>query len=115
MKAILKFLREAQPNAKVILLTPSTIDVAAWITFCTEQGLPSEFADNRSPESIKQIRDAVLQVAKDENVGVVDVWKLHDDAVNRGELQTSELFWDGLHYSERAYAVSITAQGHFEA
>jgi lysophospholipase L1-like esterase len=114
----LKFLQETQPNAKVILLTPSTVDMAAWTAFGREQGMPSEFSDNRSPEAAKQIRDVVLDVAKEADVGVVDVWKLHDDAVNRGDLKTSELFTDGLHYSEKGYAVSITllsVQAYFEA
>ncbi|KAJ9124459.1 hypothetical protein QFC24_003249 [Naganishia onofrii] len=104
VKATLKFLQETQPNAKVILLTPSTVDMAAWTAFGREQGIPSEFSDNRSPEAAKQIRDVVLDVAKEADVGVVDAWKLHDDAVNRGDLKTSELFTDGLHYSERGYA-----------
>ncbi|KAJ9107536.1 hypothetical protein QFC21_000994 [Naganishia friedmannii] len=104
VKATLQSLKETQPNAQVILLTPSTVDMAAWSALGREQGMPSEFTDNRSPEAAKRIRDAVLDVAKEADVGVVDVWKLHDDAVKNGELKTSELFSDGLHYSERGYA-----------
>lgn len=105
----MELLKETQPDAKVILITPSTVDMDAWAALGLEMGMPSEMVRNRSPEAAKRIRDAVLAVAKEADVGVVDAWKLHDDAVNNGELKPSELFSDGLHYSERGYAVSITS------
>ncbi|KAJ9123221.1 hypothetical protein QFC22_001415 [Naganishia vaughanmartiniae] len=104
VKAILKFLKETQPEAKVILITPSTVDMDAWAALGLEMGMPSEMVYNRSPEAAKRIRDAVLAVAEEADASVVDAWKLHDDAVKNGELKTSELFSDGLHYSERGYA-----------
>jgi hypothetical protein len=69
-------------------------------------GLPDKFGNNRTPEQAKRIRDAVLAVGKENKIDVVDAWKLHDDAVNKGEIKTEELFSDGLHYSVRGYNVS---------
>ena len=69
-------------------------------------GFPEKFSNNRTPEQAKLIRDAVLTVGKENDVAVVDAWKLHDDAVNNGEIKTEELFSDGLHYSVRGYDVS---------
>jgi hypothetical protein len=106
LKSTLAFLQDTQPSAEIILITPSTVDTETWSANGRAQGLPSEFRDNRTTEAAKAIRDAVLAVARDSQVDAVDAWKLHDDAMNSGEIKLQELFSDGLHYSERAYAVS---------
>ncbi|KAJ9112549.1 hypothetical protein QFC19_000565 [Naganishia cerealis] len=104
VRAILNHLKATQPAAKIILLTPSIVDVDAWAALGREQGMPSEFFENRTTEAAKRIRDAVVEVAKEADVGVLDVWKLHEDAVNNGELEFRELFSDGLHYTAKGYA-----------
>lgn len=106
LHASVKFLKETQPSAQIILITPSTVDAASWSATGRAMGFPEKFSNNRTPEQAKLIRDAVLTVGKENDVAVVDAWKLHDDAVNNGEIKTEELFSDGLHYSVRGYDVS---------
>lgn len=114
LKSTLAFLQDTQPSAEIILITPSTVDTETWSANGRAQGLPSEFRDNRTTEAAKAIRDAVLAVARDSQVDAVDAWKLHDDAMNSGEIKLQELFSDGLHYSERAYAVSCCLRENTE-
>ena len=95
LKAMVQMVRSADPETRIVLLTPPPLDDAAWKAFREAQG---ESLD-RGMQTTKVYRDVCLEVAKSENVVCLDTWPVFLDAYLTPGPEFAGLFDDGLHFS----------------
>ncbi|KAK4683946.1 hypothetical protein P7C73_g6262, partial [Tremellales sp. Uapishka_1] len=100
------------PDTKIVLITPPPIMEAArlrgmnirWKEFGSE-GEPPTVCD-RNKGVTRQYAQAVVEVAKKENVPFVDLWTaIVDAAGGEGEDELAPYFYDGLHLTPEGYDV----------
>ncbi|PCH38484.1 SGNH hydrolase [Wolfiporia cocos MD-104 SS10] len=91
------------PDTRVLLLTPPPVNTYQWRERQAmkepPRGLDRDFAVTQS------YAERAAQVAREEGVAVVDIWTRMWDACGRVEEQLSELLSDGLHLTEKGYAI----------
>lgn len=92
------------PDTKVILLTPPPVNTYQRGTDLASRNPPLKC--DRDFANTTQYADAVRQVAKEENIPVVDVFTRLWEACGKEEEKLSEYLTDGLHVNEKAYQVS---------
>jgi hypothetical protein len=135
LRDIIAFFRSAHPDAKLILLTPSTCDIEMWDRFMSllqvrrgpgaaPERDPSTLredrfmsllqvrrgpgaAPERDPSTLRVYADACLEIVGeyDNTVVGVDLWSPIDQALSEG-LLPEEIFTDGVHFRREGYEVS---------
>jgi hypothetical protein len=109
LRDIIAFFRSAHPDAKLILLTPSTCDIEMWDRFMSllQVRRGPGAAPERDPSTLRVYADACLEIVGeyDNTVVGVDLWSPIDQALSEG-LLPEEIFTDGVHFRREGYEVS---------
>lgn len=94
MRLIVKYLlQNGLSKAKIILMTPSWYHQESFAEYCKEIQIPAVV---KSIEESKRYSDAILSIAKDHDISVLDFFDIsskHQPLV--------ELFCDGIHFSQK--------------
>ncbi len=106
LRDIAAHFRANWPRSRIILLTPSTLDKPRIETFDASLGIPVDLTHPRTPENARLYADGCIEVGKQLDIPVIDVFDLHSNAMQRGGKTLIDLYWDGLHYSPEGYSVS---------
>jgi hypothetical protein len=105
LTALVSFFKEKH-GSDVLLLTPSTCNPDTFLAFLRGRGIAIEDT-GKSNETSRQYADAVLQVGKETGSPAIDLYDLFEKHQREG-VKDKELFTDGLHYTPKAYRVSLT-------
>ncbi|KAI0373324.1 SGNH hydrolase [Pilatotrama ljubarskyi] len=94
------------PDTLILLMTPPPVDPEWWARSLAGL-MQSETVDapDRSLEASKRYAEAAREVGVKEGVAVVDVWTRIWEAAGGKEAGLKEFLSDGLHLSEKGYAV----------
>lgn len=94
MRGIIKYLNEnGLGNEKIILITPTWFHNESFQVFLKESHFPSLTKDL---ETAKKYSDAILRIAKDLNITVLDFFE-----ISLKQEPLKEMFCDGIHYSRK--------------
>ncbi|RSH95550.1 hypothetical protein EHS25_000642 [Saitozyma podzolica] len=108
LRDIIAFFRSAHPDAKLILLTPSTCDIEMWDHFMSllQVRRGPGAAPERDPSTLRVYADACLEIVGeyDNTVVGVDLWSPIDQALSEG-LLPEEIFTDGVHFRREGYEI----------
>ncbi|WWC87574.1 uncharacterized protein L201_002464 [Kwoniella dendrophila CBS 6074] len=103
------------PETEIVLINAPPIIESAWVearvekwkSFGSEGPKPEQ---NRDKKVTKQYADAAIEVAKEQNVEVVDIHSAIIEAAGGEEAeQLKPYFYDGLHLTSEGYAVLFKA------
>lgn len=92
------------PTTRIILITPPPVN-----TFQRRADLESRqppLALDRDFGVTKAYAESVQEVARSENVALVDVWSLLWEAAGEDEMSLEKFLRDGLHLNAEGYRVS---------
>ena len=92
------------PTTRIILITPPPVN-----TFQRRADLQSRVppvALDRDFEVTKAYAEGVREVARSEDVALVDVWSALWEAAGKDEKSLSKLLKDGVHLNAEGYRVS---------
>ncbi|CCM03909.1 uncharacterized protein FIBRA_06060 [Fibroporia radiculosa] len=89
------------PVTRILLLTPPPVNTHQWAAHRAEQNQTLD----RNFEKTRTYAQAVRDVGKQVGVPVVDLWTALWDACGHVEEQLSEYLSDGLHLTDRGYAI----------
>ena len=98
------------PETRVILITPPPINPPQWLEFLRNNGYPERDYFDREFDLTKQYAEACKEVAKVENIPVIDTWTALWEACGHDEKNLSKFMTDGLHLNEKAYKVGASTQ-----
>ena len=105
MRDIVGLIRNVHSEAQILLLTPSRADGSAWDRWAKALGAPDvDTSFTRPLERAKAFADIVVKVGLDLQVKTINVFDLFEKQLSAG-LSTYDLFYDGLHYTPKAYQV----------
>lgn len=94
MRSIIKYLTDnGLEKRKIILITPTWYHDESFRKFLTEIGMPSIGKD---VESARKYSDAILRIAKDNDIDVIDFFE-----ISLKQEPLVEIFCDGVHYSRK--------------
>lgn len=91
------------PNTRIILVTPPPINT--YQRRADLEGRDPPIALDRDFETTKLYAETVKDVAREEEVGIVDIWTKMWDAVGHEEQALSKFLGDGLHMNNAGYQV----------
>jgi lysophospholipase L1-like esterase len=92
------------PTTRIILITPPPVN-----TFQRRAELESRIPPlnlDRDFEVTKAYAESVREVARSEDVALVDVWTALWEAAGEDEKSLSKFLMDGVHMNEEGYRVS---------
>jgi lysophospholipase L1-like esterase len=89
------------PKMRIILITPPPLNEIQWSKRCEEQGGKL----NRTNESARKYADCIVEIGRENDVAVADIWTEIMDKVDQENRDLSEFFLDGLHLNSNGYNV----------
>lgn len=124
MFAILDYISEAHPAARVLCVTPSTLQPDWWLAHMrnlhTSDGGDPITESDRTIASNKKYVQLLRTIVKEWNkvrvesqdgkgkkVAIVDAFRAHAVAKGQHGVTNEMLFTDGLHWSPKGYMVSL--------
>lgn len=124
MFAILDYISEAHPAARVLCVTPSTLQPDWWLAHMrnlhTPDGGDPMTESDRTIASNKKYVQLLRTIVKEWNkvrvesqdgkgnkVAIVDAFRAHAVAKGQHGVTNEMLFTDGLHWSPKGYMVSL--------
>ncbi|KAL7414348.1 SGNH hydrolase-type esterase domain-containing protein [Mrakia frigida] len=96
---IITLVRTSSPSTSIVLITPPPISPDDRASAIYPRPL------DRDPEVTKQYAEAVIAVAKETKLPVVDLWNGVVDAVEGGEKNVGSVMRDGLHLNKAGYKI----------
>lgn len=109
LTSIVGELKSSYPAAAIVLLTPSTLNVAVTRAAEDSMDLPEDLRHYRQPDNTKHYVNACVGVGEGAGVPVINVFDLHEAAVAVGD-KLEDLFSDGLHFTAKGYEVSMLSR-----
>lgn len=89
------------PKMRIILITPPPINEVQWGKRCDEQGDRL----NRTNKAARAYADCIMEIGRETNVPVADIWTEIMDKVDQQDRHLSDFLLDGLHLNANGYQV----------
>lgn len=90
------------PKIRIILITPPPINEVQWEKRCSEQGDKL----NRTNKAARAYADCIMEIGRETNIPVADIWTEIMDKVDQHNRQLSDFLLDGLHLNANGYKVT---------